>query len=328
MWVVRLLAGGNKRPIGNARFVARMGTDAAAPVIRGTTSANGTLALPVFDDVETITLRVDAFRALFGSLPRAGAPKEPDLPEPADVATDPDVFPDEGNFVALTLDAGALARIQLPVGAEPPVDPNAPPVPPDFDSVDAPPLTIAERDLGVGRRLANLGSGRKELETDPVARRAAVAAFQRSFRTAANAHGSHRRRDGAPACSHLRGHGDGGDAAMTSPVIPTPDPAAIPAAIRLRPFRRINIPNSHQPPVQANSNLTPLTGRGYDCGCRATTDYDGKIGQDIGDEVARFVKILTGLIVVDRVLDVVGKLLGKIPIIGPAIQKGFDDLID
>ncbi len=56
--------------------------------------------------------------------------------------------------------------------------------------VDAPPLTIAERDLGVGRRLANLGSGRKELETDPVARRAAVAAFQRSFRTAANATGA------------------------------------------------------------------------------------------------------------------------------------------
>ncbi|MEO8225891.1 MAG: OmpA family protein [Gemmatimonadota bacterium] len=189
MWVIRLLAGGNARPIGNARFVARMGTDAAAPLIRGTTSANGTLALPVFDDIETITFKVDAFRALFGSAPRAGAPKEPDEPLPKEAATDPDAFPDEGNFIALTLDAGALQRIQLPAGAEPPFDPNAPAVPPDFDSIDAPPLSIPERDAGVGQRLANLGFGGNELATDPAARRAAVAAFQRFFRAAAQATG-------------------------------------------------------------------------------------------------------------------------------------------
>lgn len=115
---------------------------------------------------------------------------------------------------------------------------------------------------------------------------------------------------------------------MTPPVPPGADPDAIPAAIRLRPFRRINIPDSHKPPVIAGSNLTPLNGRGYDCGCRASTDYDGKIGQDIGDEVARFVKIITGLIVVDRVLDVIGRLLGRIPIVGPAIENGFRKLID
>jgi hypothetical protein len=55
-----------QRPIANKRFVAFMSgeTDesaADAPVIRGRTSADGELRLPVFDEEANITLKIDAF---------------------------------------------------------------------------------------------------------------------------------------------------------------------------------------------------------------------------------------------------------------------------
>jgi len=194
MWVIRLLAGGPSRPIANARYVARMGTDADAPLIRGRTTAAGTIGLPVFDDLATIVLRVDAFRVLFGTPLPPPPPPDPDAPPPAAPAsatsTDPDAFPDEQDFIEIELNAGALDRIRLPEGAEPPPPgPGDPPPVPDFDSVDAPPLTVEERDRGAGERLQNLGFGDRELILDAAARRAAVAAFQRSFRAADQATG-------------------------------------------------------------------------------------------------------------------------------------------
>lgn len=180
MWILRLHAGGPTRPIADVRYVARMGTDAAAPVIRGRTTAAGTLGLPVYDDVATISLRIDAFRLLFGTLPPKPAnPPAPPPAQPTD-STDPEAFPDEADFLEVTLNAGALDRIRLPANPEPPPPgPGDPPPAPDFDTEDAPPLTTDERDRGAGERLQNLGFGDRELILDAAARRDAIRSFQR-----------------------------------------------------------------------------------------------------------------------------------------------------
>ena len=59
MWVLRLWAGGPTGPIGNARYAATVGADAASPIVRGVTTANGTLGLPLFDTTVKMTLRID-----------------------------------------------------------------------------------------------------------------------------------------------------------------------------------------------------------------------------------------------------------------------------
>ena len=110
---------------------------------------------------------------------------------------------------------------------------------------------------------------------------------------------------------------------MTPPVPPTPPPPD-----RLRPFRRIDIPPEHLPPGAASSNITPISGRGYDCGCRAATDYDGKIGEDIGNDLADVIKTLTGLKAIDAAKDALASFLGNIPIIGPAIKQGIQKFFD
>ena len=181
MWIIRLHAGGPTRPIANVRYVARIGTDESAPVIRGRTTGTGTIGLPLYDDVATISLKIDAFRLLFGTVPPP-PPKDappPPPPPPAAGSTDPEAFPDEADFLEFTLDAGALDRIRLPLGAEPPPTPDDPNPFADFDSIDAPPLTLEERDRGVGQRLQNLGFGDRELVTTAAARQRAVSAFQR-----------------------------------------------------------------------------------------------------------------------------------------------------
>lgn len=111
---------------------------------------------------------------------------------------------------------------------------------------------------------------------------------------------------------------------MTPPVPPTP-----PARDRQRPFRRINLPDPHTPPRDGPGGAsTPIDGRGYDCGCRAATDYDGKIGEEIGNEVADIVKLLTGLKAIDAAKDALAGFLGNIPIIGPAIKQGIQKFFD
>ena len=121
---------------------------------------------------------------------------------------------------------------------------------------------------------------------------------------------------------------------MTAPTASTPAPqsqaapgatvaAATAPADRLRPFRRVEVPKEHLPPGKIN-------GRGYDCGCRAATDYDGKIGEEIGEDLANVLKTLTGLKAIDAAKDALTSFLGGIPFIGPAIktgiQKFFDDI--
>ena len=97
---------------------------------------------------------------------------------------------------------------------------------------------------------------------------------------------------------------------------------------RLRPFRRIDIPPTHLPPRSDDSTRSPITGRGYDCGCRAATDYDGKIGEDIADDLTRVLKVLTGLEAIDKAKDVLANFLGGIPIIGPALKQGIQKFFD
>ena len=60
---------------------------------------------------------------------------------------------------------------------------------------------------------------------------------------------------------------------------------------RDRPFQRINIPAARlvklfRPVPGQNIFVTPINGHGYDCGCRSSQDYDGKVGKDIGDKAA------------------------------------------
>lgn len=112
---------------------------------------------------------------------------------------------------------------------------------------------------------------------------------------------------------------------MTPPAPPTP---AADARDPLRPFRRVDVPKEHLPPQPAGSNRTPISGRGYDCGCRAATDYDGKIGEDIGNDLADVIKTLTGLKAIDAAKDALAGFLGGIPIIGPAIKQGIQKFFD
>ncbi|HJP66721.1 MAG TPA: hypothetical protein VKA30_10515 [Actinomycetota bacterium] len=109
---------------------------------------------------------------------------------------------------------------------------------------------------------------------------------------------------------------------MSAPA-PSSEPVQADAPDPLRPFRRVGVPKEHLPPRE-------ISGRGYDCGCRAATDYDGKIGEEIGADLANVLKTLTGLKAIDAAKDALTTFLGGIPFIGPAIktgiQKFFDDI--
>ncbi|MGE0555049.1 MAG: hypothetical protein AB7R55_16585 [Gemmatimonadales bacterium] len=71
---------------------------------------------------------------------------------------------------------------------------------------------------------------------------------------------------------------------------------------RLMPFRRIRVPPGHRF-VEAPSQTAPNgpflrpDGKGYDCGCRSTKDYDGAIGKEIGRAIGDFISAFTGRLV-------------------------------
>ena len=209
MWVLRLEAGGAEAPLGNVRWVARVGSDADAPVLRSTTTPKGTIGLPLFDEQVLIALRIDVGPVLLSGL---GPPvttidarvtkdpvkDDPRLEAPAPAApgggnplageqgttaktADPQAFPNEETFMTIDLDAGVLSRLVGP----PAPDPNAS----DFDAVDIPPLTDAERRQGAAQRLRNLAFGGRDLLTDDAAFAAAVREFQLGFRTLDRADG-------------------------------------------------------------------------------------------------------------------------------------------
>ncbi|MEO8452916.1 MAG: hypothetical protein ABI647_24215, partial [Gemmatimonadota bacterium] len=140
--------GGKKVPLANRRFVAKLGDAVDSPVIRGTTSDSGTIALPLFDPEVLIILKVDAFAAL--------APPPP--PKPEDQPIDSEAAVDEDQFVTLRLKAGTLKRLQAR-------DANSLNFDPSFDP-DRPPPDDAEVRLGTLERLYNLGYGKDDTGGD------------------------------------------------------------------------------------------------------------------------------------------------------------------
>lgn len=148
-----------KVALANRRFAATLGTTPDAPTVRGKTTENGMVVLPLFDPRIAITLRIDAFDALTPPKPPPSpAPGSPDQPSPTPTppaaprpTTDSARFDDEETFLVLTLAAGALS----PVRAR---DDSSLFFDEDFD-LPVKPVTPAERELAAMQRLYNLGFG-------------------------------------------------------------------------------------------------------------------------------------------------------------------------
>jgi OmpA family/Putative peptidoglycan binding domain len=172
MWVLQLLMDGPHEkgkdvdpvPVANVRYVVQASLDPEAPVIRGTTSANGVIGLPLWATKTVMRLKLDIFAVITGSLPpvdpnkKTDPNKKPpppiDLEAPVPVAADDlsDPFKDENTFVEFSLVGGSLQRIvpKFPPGQEPvALEPDA----------DEPPVAPDEQSLGARQRLFNLGYG-------------------------------------------------------------------------------------------------------------------------------------------------------------------------
>jgi OmpA family len=204
MWVLRAWSGGPTAPIGGARYAAFVGSDPDSPVVRGVTTANGTLGLPVFDTTVAMTLRIDVGPVAPAALPlpetlvvdnpRVLDPPDPsgppgEDPEPANApkggTVDPAAWPGEEQFLELVLDAGQLAR----VGKVPSSPADEPPSDSPFDADVIPPVTDAENHQGTAQRLRNLAFGDATLLTDPAAFKEGVRRFQLTFRARDKADG-------------------------------------------------------------------------------------------------------------------------------------------
>jgi hypothetical protein len=171
MWVLQLMMDGPHAkgkdvapvPVANVRYVVFASDDNAAPVIRGTTSKNGIIGIPLWARKAPMRLKLDISSALTGTQPADPAkPDDPkkappppiDIDAPAPVAGDDlsDPFKDEKSFVEFALVGGSLQRIvpKFPPGQEPvALEPDA----------NEPPVAADEQNLGARQRLFNLGYG-------------------------------------------------------------------------------------------------------------------------------------------------------------------------
>ena len=122
---------------------------------------------------------------------------------------------------------------------------------------------------------------------------------------------------------------------MTPPVPPTapPQPVApgrVITTTRLEPFRRINIPGSHiflRPEKVDPRTLRPdlISGDGYSCGCRSTKDYNGKIGEEIGEDIAKKLeKVIPVLGALQRAKEGLARLARNIPFFGKTLSDVLD----
>jgi hypothetical protein len=142
-WIVRFRADSAKKkePLIGRRFVVVMGETgdtpagdptAAPAVIRGTTDKKGEIRIPVLDEHVKMTLKLDAWRALFafddekktgGGDSKADAPKDAGAkeaaPAQADSGFDTDKFSDEDKFLTFVLDGGALKKMAAESGELP-----------------------------------------------------------------------------------------------------------------------------------------------------------------------------------------------------------------
>ena len=173
MWVLQLLVDGPRekkketgfelKPLANVRYVIKASQQDTAPVIRGTTTANGIIGIPLWVPIAQMTLKLDMLGAMMGSLPpvpdkegdeaTSGGAVGVDLEAPID----PDQFNDEDDFISFALFGGNLKRIVRIAG-----NPKSKPEPePDVLEPDSeePPVAADEQDLGARQRLYNLGYG-------------------------------------------------------------------------------------------------------------------------------------------------------------------------
>ena len=89
----------------------------------------------------------------------------------------------------------------------------------------------------------------------------------------------------------------------------------------LAPFHRISATRETVPP-SFEERILFIDGKGYDCGCRSTKDYDGKIGEDLGKALGDLLDKAFPILKIPRELaKAVVTLLSKIPIIGPLIPS-------
>jgi hypothetical protein len=167
-WALRVLTetpkaepGAKEKPLAEARFVAvikeRPDTPESPEVLRihGATDSEGKLRLPVFDEHTFITLKLEAGKVLLPS----GEPTKP--PNPTVAPTEEE----EKGFLPVTLDAGALRRLES--GALP----------------DAEDGSEENKNLAAKQRLFNLGYGRDKLsEWTADDFKLAVTAFQKRER--------------------------------------------------------------------------------------------------------------------------------------------------
>jgi len=122
-WVVRFKVDrfdGKQEPVSNRRYVVQAGETEFAPVIRGTTDADGEVRIPVFDEQAKMNLKLDVFgdpanldddsaKKPAAPPPPASAPADKTgAGDKADQDVDTDRFPDEDRFFPFVLDGGAL----------------------------------------------------------------------------------------------------------------------------------------------------------------------------------------------------------------------------
>jgi hypothetical protein len=173
MWVLQLLVDGprepgketglEQKPLANVRYVIRASQEVTAPILRGATSSNGVIGIPLWVPIAQMTLKVDMLSAMLGSLPPAPDKKSGDDGDDAPVAVDletsvdSDQFKDEDLFIAFPLFGGNLKRIVRKSGGTP----DNPQPEPDALEPDAgePPVAPDEQRLGARQRLYNLGYG-------------------------------------------------------------------------------------------------------------------------------------------------------------------------
>ncbi len=151
-------------PVGNTRYAVVASLDDEAPVIRGTTSENGVIGLPLWTKNVTMLLKVDLFTAITGEAPQddPDKPADPnkkkvlsiDLEDPAPLTSDDldDPFKDERTFVVFPMFGGTLQRVSRKFDSQP--EPSA--LEPDAGE---PAVAPNEQQLGARQRLFNLGYG-------------------------------------------------------------------------------------------------------------------------------------------------------------------------
>jgi hypothetical protein len=173
MWVLQLMIDGSRqqgrdggalKPLANVRYVLLANGEPEAPVLRGTTSKNGIIGIPLWVPIAFMRLRLDLASAMLGTLPPVDPNKKDDdgktipsidieAPTPPKDDELSDQFKGEKLFLEFPLFGGNLKRIvtkeSLSKDKPNPLEPDA----------GEPDVEQDELDVGARQRLFNLGYG-------------------------------------------------------------------------------------------------------------------------------------------------------------------------